>query len=143
LFIKKVLFVYNKYSYFQKSCINIIENANTKHVAVLTVTDSPRKRYVIKVKIMIPDTNDKNLPGQNSPPNPVTANRVASIKRYVIGMPQSINAQRHSFAHGHIIGPLTCIQTIDCPKVNMIADIAINLRFIIIIYENYMKFQII
>ena len=45
----------------------MIENANNKHVAVFKLITSALNMYVIIVNINIPDTNDKNLPGQNSP----------------------------------------------------------------------------
>ena len=48
-------------------------NANTKHVAVLAVTDSPRNMYVNAVNIMMPETNETNRAGQNSPANALTA----------------------------------------------------------------------
>ena len=71
-----------------------MENASNKHMAVFAVIDSPRNRYVIIVKIIIPNTKERNRPGQNSPANPCTAKRVASMKRYVIGIPHNINAHR-------------------------------------------------
>ena len=109
----------------------MIENAKTKHVAVFAVIDSPRNRYVIIVKITIPKTKERKRPGQNSPANPCTAYEVASMKRYVIGIPNNINAQRQSLAHCHSIGPFTCIHTMHCPSVNIAADNAMYLRFIL------------
>ena len=90
----------------------MIHEANVKDTAVFNVTPSPLNMYVIKVNIIIPDTNDKNLPGQNNPSNPETAILVASIKRYVIGIPQNNKSSLYFFAQSQINGPLTCIQTI-------------------------------
>jgi len=66
----------------------------------------------------IPATNETNLPGQNSPSNPATINRVASINNAVIGIPRTSNAIFQVRAQGHINGPLTCIQTNTCPTKN-------------------------
>ena len=66
-------------------------NANTKHVAVLAVTDSPRNMYVNAVNIMMPETNETNRAGQNSPSNALTAVCVASMNSHVTGIPSNIN----------------------------------------------------
>jgi len=111
----------------------MIDNDSNRQIAVFKLIDSPTTKYVINVNMNIPETKDKNLPGQNSPWNPSTAYLVASINRYVIGTPQNIKAQRHSFAQVQIIGPFTCIQTINCPTVNNNADNAMYFRFIYIL----------
>lgn len=80
---------------------------------------SSLKRYVIKVKTNMPETNDINLPGQKAPENPLTENLVASINAHVIGTPNNIKMKRYVFAHGHINGPLVCTQTITCPNKNI------------------------
>ena len=58
----------------------MIDDANTKDTNVFNVIPSLQNTYVNIVNIKIPETNDANRPGQNSPENPVTANLVASIK---------------------------------------------------------------
>jgi len=58
-----------------------MQDANVKETAVFRVIPSPLKKYVNAVNIIIPETNDANLPGQNCPSNPVTANLVASINK--------------------------------------------------------------
>ena len=75
----------------------------------------------------IPATNEVNLPGQNSPPNPETAYRVASMNAHVIGTPSNINAVLYVLAQSHRSGPFTCIQTTICPKRNIEKDNAICL----------------
>lgn len=45
----------------------MIESDNNKQIAVLRVIDSPTTKYVINVNMNIPETKDRNLPGQNSP----------------------------------------------------------------------------
>ncbi len=45
----------------------MIENANSKHVAVFNVTTSPRNKYVMALNMIMPDTKETNRPGQNSP----------------------------------------------------------------------------
>ncbi len=72
---------------------------------------------------MIPAVNDMNLPGQNSPLNPCTTRLVASMNNQVMGTPKSINGNLYCLAHGHMIGPFVCIQTIACPNINMRYDI--------------------
>ena len=67
---------------------------------------SSLKRYVINVNIIIPDTKERNLPGQKAPAKPDTDNLVASINAHVIGTPNNINENLYSFAHGQISGPL-------------------------------------
>ena len=59
----------------------MMQEANVKETAVFSVTPSPLKKYVNAVNIIIPETNDTNLPGQNIPSNPVTANLVPSINK--------------------------------------------------------------
>ena len=122
-----MLFIIYKYVYFQKSCINIIQNAKSRQVAVLSVSGSPLNIQVNAANTTIPDTNDTNLAGQNSPANECTAVLVASMNNHVIGTPNSINTQRYVFANGQSIGPLTCIHTSDCPIKNKTADVMINL----------------
>ena len=84
-----------------------MQDANVKETAVFNVIPSPLKKYVNAVNIIIPETKDANLPGQNNPSNPDTANLVASIKIYVIGNPNKINSNLYFLAHGHTKGPLT------------------------------------
>jgi hypothetical protein len=83
--------------------------------------------YVINVNMKIPAQKEMNRPGQNIPPNPCTTKLVASINNQVIGTPSNINAQRHSFAHGQINGPLTWIHTNICPNKNNEKEIAMYL----------------
>jgi hypothetical protein len=104
--IQNYFFLY-KYTYFQKSCTKIRENANVKDIAVFALIASSRNIYVIMVKMKIPAVNDMNLPGQNKFSKPETENLVASINNHVIGIPNTINKYRYSFAHGQINGPLT------------------------------------
>ena len=85
-------FLLYKYGYFQNNCIIIIENANTNDVAVFKLTDSPLNIYVNNVNIVIPQTNATNLPGQKLPSNPAIVSLVASINIYVIGTPNTANA---------------------------------------------------
>lgn len=100
----------------------MIPIAKSKDTIVFILIPSLQNIYVNMLKIIIPDTKDKNLPGQNNPSNPRTANLVASINKYVIGTPQRINKSLYFLAHGHMIGPLTCIQTIACPNMNNIRE---------------------
>jgi len=81
------------------------ENANVKDIAVFILMPSSLKIYVINVNIIIPETNERNLPGQKAPENPDTDNLVASIKAHVIGTPNNISGNLYSFAHGQINGP--------------------------------------
>jgi len=83
-----------------------MQEANVNETAVFNVIPSPLKKYVNAVNIIIPETNDTNLPGQNNPSNPVTVNRVPSMKIYVIGIPTSVNANLYFLAQSHIKGPL-------------------------------------
>jgi|TARA_R100000479_G_C6317078_1_gene176245 hypothetical protein len=102
----------------------MIDDANTNETKVFNEIPSLQKNHVSIVKHIIPETNDANLPGQNNPSNPDTASLVASIKIYVIGIPNNVNANLYFFAQGQMIGPLTCIHTNDWPTVNsMIAKI--------------------
>lgn len=75
----------------------------------------------------MPATKEVKRPGQNKPPKPLTVKRVASMNSQVIGTPNSISQNLFVFAHGHIIGPLTCIHTMICPNKNIAKDIAICL----------------
>jgi len=90
----------------------MIQEASVNDTAVFKDIPSPLKKYVNAVNIIIPETNDTNLPGQNCPSNPLTVNLVASIKIYVIGMPNSNSNNLYFLAQGHTNGPLICIQTI-------------------------------
>ena len=85
----------------------MIPIAKSKDTIVFILIPSLQNIYVNTLKIIIPETNDTNLPGQNNPSNPLTANLVASMKRYVIGIPHNINNNLYFLAHGHMIGPLT------------------------------------
>lgn len=76
------------------------------------------------VKMNIPATNEVNRPGQKSPPYPLTVKRVASMNNQVIGTPNNISHNLCVLAHGHIIGPFTCIHTIICPSKNIEKDSA-------------------
>ena len=73
------LFIY-KYVYFQNNCINIIHEANVKDTAVFSVTPSPLNMYVIKVNIIIPDTNDKNLNNDTSNLSDVAENELTKTE---------------------------------------------------------------
>ena len=74
------------------------------------------------VNMNIPAVKEINLPGQNSPPNPETAYRVASMNAHVIGTPSNINAALYVLAQSHSKGPFTCTQTTICPKRNIEKD---------------------
>ena len=74
------------------------------------------------VNMNMPAANDKNLPGQNCPPNPITAYLVASINNQVIGTPNNINANRYCLAHSHNKGPFTWAHTAICPIKNKLND---------------------
>ena len=103
--------IYNKYHHFQKSCTKISMNANANDTRVFMLIASSRNTQVMIANMVIPLTNETNRPGQNTPLNPSTANRVASINIQVIGTPISISTHRYVLAHGHMSGPLVCIHT--------------------------------
>ena len=75
----------------------------------------------------MPATNEVKRPGQNCPPNPDTAYRVASINAQVIGTPRNIKPNLYVLAHCHNKGPFTCTQTTICPNRNISMDNAMCL----------------
>ena len=106
-----------KYVYFQKSCTNNNINANVNDIAVFTLIGSDLNRYVNMLNIIIPAVNEMNLPGQNIPSKPFTADSVAFMKIQVIGMPNNISNHLTSLAHDHNKGPFNCIHTSIWPNI--------------------------
>lgn len=91
------------------------------------VIPSPLNSHVNIENIMMPETNETNRAGQNSPSNPPTASLVACINNAVMGIPNNNNAHLYVLIDGHTNGPLVCIHTNDCPKINKSAEKINNL----------------